>query len=205
MSRKPHLIGIAGPSGAGKTFLAEHLVRELKDAVIVPIDAYYPDLSHMSFEERNRMNFDDPRMMDSALLFDHVATLSRGQAIRQPIYDFSRHTRTPQTIAVPATPFIIVEGLFTLYWPELRDLLNTSVYVEMKDSICLKRRITRDVCERGRSRESVEEQFRTTVVPSAELYVRPTAQFADVVVHGGAAIKQEVTDVLTHVNRSSLT
>jgi uridine kinase len=202
MSPKPHLIGIAGPSGAGKTFLAEHLVHELKDAVILPIDAYYPDLSHISFEERNQMNFDDPAIMDAGLLFDHVGSLARGEAIHQPVYDFSRHTRTPQAITVPAAPFVIIEGLFTLYWPELRELLNTSVYVEMKDSICLKRRIARDVCERGRSRESVEAQFRTTVVPSAGRFVKPTAQFADVVIHSGSTIEQEVADVLAHVQGS---
>lgn len=201
MSHKPHLVGIGGPSGAGKTFLAEHLVRELKDAVILPIDAYYPDLGHLSFEERNRLNFDDPAIMDSPLLFEHVATLGRGQSIQQPVYDFSRHTRTPNTTEIPAAPFIIVEGLFTLYWPELRGLLNTRVYVEMKDAVCLKRRIARDVCERGRSRESVEEQFRITVVPSADRFVKPTAQFADVIVHGGSAIQQEVAAVLARMNR----
>ena len=203
MSRKPHLIGIGGPSGAGKTFLAEHLVRELKDAVILPIDAYYPDLGHLSFEARNRLNFDDPSIMDSSLLFEHVGTLASGVPIAQPVYDFSRHTRTPNTIKVPAAPFVIIEGLFTLYWPELRELLNTRVYVEMKDAVCLKRRIARDVCERGRSRESVEEQFRTTVVPSADRFVKPTAEYADVVVHGGSAIEQEVADVLAHVKRSA--
>jgi uridine kinase len=202
MSRKPHLIGIAGPSGAGKTFLAEHLVRELKDAVILPIDAYYPDLGHISFDERNQLNFDDPAIIDSPLLFEHVGTLARGEPIAQPVYDFSRHTRTPKTIAVPAAPFVIIEGLFTLYWPELRTLLNTGVYVEMKDAVCLKRRIARDVHERGRSPEHVEEQFRTTVVPSADLFVKPTAQFADVVVHGGSAIEQEIADVLAHLKRS---
>lgn len=198
MKPKAYLIGIAGPSGAGKSFLAEHLVRELRNATILPIDAYYPDLSHLSLEERSKCNFDDPHILDTALLFAQVAALARGETVEQPVYDFARHTRTVETRAVRATSFVIVEGLFTLYWPQLRELLHTKVYVDMNDATCLKRRIARDVRERGRTPEYAEAQFRTSVVPMANLYVRPTAKFADVTVHGAAPIEREVAAVLAH-------
>jgi uridine kinase len=199
MRPRPYLIGIAGPSGAGKSYLAEHLVGKLKDATILPIDAYYPDLSQLSLEERSALNFDDPKVLDSALLLAHVESLSRGEEIQQPIYDFANHTRTAQARTVQPVPFVIVEGLFALYWPELRKLLQTRVYVDMSDAICLQRRIARDVEERGRTAESVEKQFRTSALPMANLYVRPTAQFADVVRDGSAEVRQSVAAILAHV------
>ncbi len=195
----PYLIGIAGPSGAGKSFLSEHLVRELNDPVILPLDAYYPDLSHLSYDERSQLNFDDPALLETRLLFSHVAALARGETVQQPLYDFASHTRISETRVIAPTEFVIVEGLFTLYWPELRALLRTRVYVDMDDGECLERRIARDVQERGRTTESVTRQFREVVAPMAELYVRPTAQFADVKLNGSAGIDQEVASVLAHI------
>ncbi len=203
MNRKPYLIGIAGPSGAGKSYLAEHLVRELAEATIVPIDAYYPDLGHLSFDERAKLNFDDPCILDTNLLFAQIASMARGERVQRPVYDFARHTRTPQTVSIAPGSFVIVEGLFTLYWPELRRLLHTCVYVDMDDGVCLERRLTRDVHERGRAPEYVTEQFRSSVVPMAESYVRPTARFADVKVYGNADIEREVAAVLAHVRRGA--
>ncbi|HEY3927248.1 MAG TPA: uridine kinase [Candidatus Koribacter sp.] len=196
---KPYLIGIASPSGAGKTFLAEHIVHELRDATILPLDAYYPDLGHLSLEERGRQNYDDPNILDFALLLAQVRTLSEGKTILQPVYDFTHHTRTTETRRVDPHSFLILEGLFTLYWPELRDLLHSCVYVEMTDSVCFERRMARDVAERGRSRHSVEVQFAQSVLPMAERYVRPTAQYADVRVIGNQPIGEEVAAVLVHI------
>lgn len=202
MNAKPYLIGIAGPSGAGKSYLAEHLVRELKNATVVPIDAYYPDLGQLSLEQRSELNFDDPAMLDTSLLFAQVEALARGESVQQPVYDFAHHTRTAEKVHVPPSPFIIIEGLFTLYWPELRNLLHTRIYVDMSDDICLERRIARDVYERGRSPEYVEHQFRSSVVPMAEAYVRPTSRFADIKVYGAAKVEEEVAAVLAHVRRT---
>ncbi len=202
MTREPpYVIGIAGPSGAGKSFLSEHLARELNNPAILPLDAYYPDLSHLSLDERNRLNFDDPALLDSRLLFSHVAALARGESVQQPLYDFAHHTRTSETRIIAPSEYIIVEGLFTLYWPELRTLLQTRIYVNIDDGVCLQRRIVRDVQQRGRTKESVTQQFRESVVPMADLYVRPTAQFADVRIDGGGGIDQEVASVLAHVRR----
>jgi uridine kinase len=200
MTREPpYLIGIAGPSGAGKSFLSEHLARELNNPAILPLDAYYPDLSHLSLDERNRLNFDDPALLDFPLLFSQVATLARGETVQQPLYDFAHHTRMSETRVVAPSEFVIVEGLFALYWPDLRTLLQTRVYVDMNDGDCLERRIARDVQQRGRTTESVTKQFRESVAPMADLYVRPTAQGADVKINGGGRIEQEVASVLAHV------
>jgi uridine kinase len=198
MSGKSYLIGIAGPSGAGKSYLARHLSEYLR-APVLSLDHYYRDLSHLALEVRAHSNFDDPSALEHDLLIAQVAQLTEGRPIAVPIYDFSMHTRTEQTQPFEPSPFVIVEGLFTLHWPELRKLLGTRVYVEMTDDVCLQRRQERDVRERGRTPQSVLEQFRSTVAPMAERYVRPTQAHAHVVVSGSALIGEEVERVLDHV------
>lgn len=167
---------------------------------MLSLDHYYRDLSHLPLEARARSNFDDPSALEHDLLIAQVAQLSNGRTIAVPTYDFSMHTRTGQTQPFQPAPFVIVEGLFTLHWPELRDLLGTRVYVEMTDDVCLQRRQERDVHERGRTPESVVEQFRATVAPMAKRYVRPTQRHAHVVVVGSALIREEVDRVLEHVH-----
>jgi uridine kinase len=202
MSGKSYLIGIAGPSGAGKSYLARHLSECLR-APVLSLDHYYRDLSHLPLEVRARSNFDEPSALEHDLLIAQVAHLAEARAIAVPTYDFSVHIRTEQTQPFEPSPFVIVEGLFTLHWPELRRLLGTRVYVEMTDDICLQRRQERDVRERGRTPESVLEQFRATVAPMAERYVRPTQQHAHVVLFGAAPIGEEVERVLLHVRRNT--
>src|SRR5271166_3159889 len=180
MSGKSYLIGITGPSGAGKSYLARHLAERLQ-APVLPLDRYYRDLSHISPEERGRVNFDDPAALEDELLVAQVEQLREGRSVEIPLYDFSVHTRSRETQLFRPAQFVIVEGLFTLYWPSLRRLLDTRVYVDMTDDICLQRRQERDVRERGRTPESVLEQFRATVAPMAERYVRPTQAHAHVV------------------------
>lgn len=204
MSRMPYLIGIAGPSGAGKSYLAEHLARALSPAAIIPLDAYYPDLSALSIAERSRLNFDDPALLDAPLLTAQLTALAHGQSVRVPVYDFAQHTRSRETRLVAPVRFVIVEGLFTLYWPELRSLLQTKVYVDMSDPICLERRLARDVQERGRTAASVEHQFQLSVRPMAALHVRPTAGFADVLVRGDMPIANEVAAVMAHISSRPL-
>ncbi len=203
MAPQSFLIGIAGPSGAGKSFLARHLAEKLH-APVLSLDHYYRDLSHLSFEERAISNFDEPAALEHELLIEQVADLHEGRTIAIPTYDFSLHTRTRQTQLFQPEAFVIIEGLFTLHWNKLRRLLGTSVYVEMADDICLQRRTERDVQERGRTAESVVAQFRTTVAPMAERYVRPTLQHADVVIPGSMPIDQGMARVLEHVRRQAL-
>lgn len=200
MSKTPYLIGIAGPSGAGKTELARRLAALLA-APIVSLDSYYRELAHLPFEERARCNFDVPEALDHALLAEQLARLAAGEEVAKPVYDFTQHTRAPEVEYVQPAEFVLVEGLFTLHFEEVRRLLATKVYVDAPDEVCFKRRLARDVRERGRTPESVLQQYRETVRPMAELYILPTRQFADVVVSGTAALEAATAAVARHIRR----
>jgi uridine kinase len=198
--RTPHLIGVAGPSCAGKTELARALADRLP-APIISLDSYYVDLVHLPFEERPRTNFDVPESLDKDLFVNQLRQLSRGEEIHVPVYDFTRHIRASETKSVRAGEFVIVEGLFALYWEEVRALLGTKVFVFADDDICFGRRLERDVRERGRTPESVREQYDSTVRPMAETYILPTRRFADLVLSGTDPLEQSVRAVLTRANR----
>lgn len=197
----PYLISIAGPSCAGKSELAKYLAAALP-ATTIGLDAYYRELSHLSLEERARFNFDMPDALDRDLLAEQMHALAGGQPIDLPIYDFATHSRTSRTEHVVPTGFVIVEGLFALYWEDLRRLFGTCVFVEAPDEVCLARRQVRDVRERGRTPESVLRQFTETVQPMAALYVLPTRALADVVVSGVQPIFSSAEAVLQHVKRA---
>ncbi len=192
-----YLIGIAGPSGSGKSFLAQHLKVAL-DAEVLVLDRYYRDLSHLPLEQRAQRNFDEPQALEHELLIHHVARLRNGEVVQLPVYDFTTHTRSTKTEVLRPSKVMIVEGLFTLHWPGLREHLGTKVYVDLNDGVCLSRRKERDVRERGRTTESVVEQYKSTVAPMARQYVHPTRAYADVVVNGMEPIEKIVTLVLQH-------
>lgn len=197
-------MGIAGASGSGKTTLAAELAREL-DGIYFPIDNYYRDLSHLPFSERVKQNFDDPALIESSLLAAHVAALARGESIERPLYDFATHTRVAdRTEALCAGNFVLVEGLFALYYPELLPLYQFRVYIETPDDICFERRMRRDTVERGRTPESVRLQYETTVRPSSISYVRPSRAHADLVIEGTEALDWKVEQVLAEMRRRSL-
>jgi uridine kinase len=182
---RPFLVGIAGASCSGKTELARGLARHLQEeALLFALDHYYVDRSHFPPAERGSFNFDHPEALDAKLLIRDVESLKNGLAIEQPRYSFVTHARLEDTEPVAPRPVILVEGLFSLYWKELRELMDLKVYVETKDEDCFTRRLRRDVAERGRTVESIKEQYARTVRPMAAAYVRPTAQYADLVVSG---------------------
>ena len=164
----PVVLGIAGCSGSGKTTLAAELAHAL-GGIHFHLDNYYRDLGHMPYSERIKQNFDDPAMIESPLLAAHVAALAQGEAIERPLYDFSTHTRVPgQTERVTAGAFLVVEGLFALYYPELLPLYNLRVYIDTPDELCFERRMKRDIEQRGRTPESVRQQYEATVRPASE-------------------------------------
>jgi uridine kinase len=197
---KPYFIGVAGPSCAGKSYLAKHVAEKL-DAALLHLDSYYRELDHLSPDERRHYNFDAPEALDSELLLRQARQLHGGESIARPVYDFTTHTRTRKTVELAPRPFVIVEGLFALYWESLRALLGTKVFVDLGENICLERRIERDMRERGRTRESVLEQYQSTVVPMARQFVYPAREYADIVVTGDGEIWREVDAVLRHVER----
>jgi uridine kinase len=194
-----HIIAIGGPSCAGKTELSKYL-SALLPAPILPIDAYYINLDNLALHERCHFNFDEPTALDHYLLRQHVEMLASGRAIDRPTYDFRTHTRAVATERIPPSNFVILEGLFALYWDDIRPFLSTKVFVDAPDEICLSRRSVRDVRERGRTPESVLEQYEKTVRPMAELYVRPTARWADVVVSGEQSLEQSAAAVLKAIH-----
>jgi uridine kinase len=194
-----HIIAIAGPSCAGKTELARYLSRRLT-APILPMDAYYRDLAFLPLEARCKFNFDIPDSVDHALLLEHLTALAAGRSIQRPVYDFTIHTRAPISETVTPGRCLIVEGLFALYWDDIRSLVGTKVFVDAPDEVCLARRQVRDVIERGRTPESVLKQYVETVRPMAELYVRPARRFADLVVSGEVPLEQSSAAVLDRIN-----
>ena len=201
---KPYAIGIAGPSCSGKTVLAAQLAQALPGTVaVVSLDAYYRDLSGLSSVQRAQTNFDAPDALDVDLLTRQMARLAQGDEVDSPVYDLKTHTRAARTERVAPGDFVIVEGLFALYWPAIRDLLATKVFVAADDALCLVRRERRDVRERGRAPDSVQAQYAETVRPMSERYVKPTRQHADVVVHGEQDVATSVAAVLEHVRRKT--
>jgi uridine kinase len=199
-SSRPHLIGIAGPSCAGKTELARWLAARLS-APILNLDHYYRDAAELPLEERAKRNFDEPAALDHDLIVAHAAALARGESIAAPQYDFSTHTRTASQERIEPAPFMILEGLFALYWPELRALLRTRLFVIAPDEVCFARRLARDVVERGRTPESVRWQFDSTVRPMAHLHILPTQAHADLVLSGTDPIDALGARVLQMIER----
>lgn len=200
----PVVLGIAGCSGSGKTTLAAELARTL-GGIHFHLDNYYRDLGHMPFSERIQQNFDDPAIIESPLLAAHIAALARGETIDRPIYDFATHTRVPgQTEPVTAGSFLVVEGLFALYYPELLPLYGLRVYVDTPDALCFERRLKRDVEQRGRTPDSVRRQYEATVRPASEKFVRPSAANADLQVDGTGALDWKVERVLTELRTRGL-
>jgi uridine kinase len=150
------------------------LYGRLPGTSIVSLDSYYRGMEEIPLEERKKVNFDHPDSLDWELLHQHLQAIAAGRAFDEPVYSFADYARTTETRRIEPTEFLIVEGLFVLYWPELRAMLDTKVYVQTDPGVCFNRRLTRDVAERGRTPESVREQYERTVLPSAEWFVYPT-------------------------------
>lgn len=200
----PVILGVAGCSGSGKTTLAEELAREL-EGTHFHLDHYYLDLSHLSYEERCRQNFDHPGLIESHLLIDQVGQLAQGNAIYHPQYDFAQHTRIAGAAKrLEADHLLIIDGIFALHFEGLRALYDFGVYVDAPDDICYQRRLARDTRERGRTKESVAEHYAATVRPMAEKYVRPSAKFADLVVDGTESLDWSVEQILTALKERGL-
>jgi len=189
------LIGIAGPSCSGKTELARWLSAKV-GAPVLNLDLYYTDLAHLPLEERAKTNFDEPASMDQQAIFADAAALAQGKPIRPPSYDFATHSRTLAETVLEPSGIVILEGLFALFWPDLRSFLQLKVYVDAPDEVCLARRLERDVRERGRTPESVRWQFESTVKPMARQYILPTRTFADIIVSGTDLIEHSGNRVL---------
>ena len=203
-TRRPLVIGIGGCSGSGKTTLAAELAGQL-DATLFPLDLYYRDLSQFPLDSRHKRNFDHPDSLESELIIEHVRSLANGETIKRPVYDFKTHSRVPDAfdVIVPAR-VVIVEGILALHFAELVPLYSFSIYVNAPHDVCLARRIHRDVRERGRSPESVREQFYATARPMADLFVVPSAARASITVEGTDSLDWSVEQVLQRLHQTRL-
>ena len=180
------VIGIAGGTGSGKTTLMKNLMEKFGDVVsVLSHDNYYKRRDDLTYEERCRINYDEPAAMDTDLMVYHLSELRRGVAVDCPSYDFVVHNRSNETIRIEPNKVIIVEGILIFENEQLRDLMDIKIFVDTDADIRLCRRIKRDVNKRGRSLESVLEQYQTTVKPMHEKYVEPSKKYANLVVLEG--------------------
>jgi uridine kinase len=182
------ILGVAGGSGSGKSTVARKVAELLTDISVasVSMDAYYRDMSHLTFGQRKQLNWDHPDVVDMELLGDQLEALANGAAIDEPVYDFTTHLRTSRTVRVTCADVVIVDGIL-LYWdPRVRALCDMRIFVDVEADIRLIRRIRRDMRVRGRQLNDILDQYLTTVRPMHEEFVEPTKQFADIIVpHGG--------------------
>lgn len=186
MENKILVIGIAGGTGSGKTTLMKNLIREFSDVVtVLSHDNYYKRHDDLTYEQRCQLNYDEPAALETDLMARHLDILRRGEAIDCPVYDFTVHNRSDKTIRIAPEKVIIVEGILIFENRELRDLMDIKVFVDTDADVRLCRRIVRDVRERGRTLESVVEQYQTTVKPMHEQYVEPSKKYADIIVPEG--------------------
>lgn len=183
---RPLFIGLAGGSGSGKTTIAEAVVELLAGKVaLVPHDAYYRHMPQLTFEERTRVNYDHPESLETELLVKHLESLRSGIAIEQPVYDFATHLRSEETIRIEPGRVVVVEGILVLAEPELRSELDLKIFVDTDPDLRLARRIDRDITERGRTVESVIEQYLSTVRPMHIEFVQPSMRYADIIIPEG--------------------
>ena len=196
------VIGIAGGTGSGKTTLMKNLVERFGDDVtVLSHDNYYRRLDHLPMEERVKVNYDEPAALETELMVTHLEALRAGFAIDCPVYDFAVHNRSAETIRVVPRKVIIVEGILIFENEALRELMDVRIFVDTDADIRLCRRIKRDVNKRGRTLESVIEQYQTTVKPMHEKYVEPSKKYADIVVPEGGKNRIALDMIMGHIRR----
>ncbi|MBT2643684.1 uridine kinase [Bacillus sp. ISL-41] len=209
MDRKPVVIGVAGGSGSGKTSVTKAIYDSFKSQSILMIeqDYYYKDQSHLPMEERLKTNYDHPLAFDNDLLIQHIQKLLRHEAIEKPVYDYAIHTRSNEVVHVEPKDVIILEGILILEDERLRDLMDIKLYVDTDADLRIIRRLLRDIKERGRSMDSVIEQYVNVVRPMHNQFIEPTKRYADVIIpeggHNHVAIDLMVTKIQTILEQKS--
>lgn len=200
----PIIIGIAGGSGSGKTTFAQNLKKDFSDEIVVlSHDFYYKNHEELTFEERKKLNFDHPNAFDTDMLVEHLKKLKAGKSIEHPVYSFVRHNREDFTVKIEPKKIIIVEGILIFENKELRDMMDIKIFVDTDADIRFIRRLVRDVNERGRTIESIIEQYCSTVKPMHEQFVEYSKKYADIIVPEGgnnkvalAMVKEQIKNIL---------
>ncbi|MBM3201324.1 MAG: uridine kinase [Chlamydiae bacterium] len=185
-------VAIAGGTGSGKTTLAKKIHERFPEAILISQDAYYRDLSHLSLEDRAKVNFDHPDALEFSLLKSHILMLKKQMPVHIPIYDFCHHTRIEDVELIEPSKIVLVEGILLFAVEEVRDLFDLKIYVDTDSDERILRRAIRDIQERGRSLEEVQNQYIDTVKPMHEMFVEPSKKYADIIIpasrHSEAAI-----------------
>ena len=180
------VIGIAGGTGSGKSTMIKKIKKEFDDEIVMlSHDFYYKQRNHISFEERKKLNYDHPDAFDTDLMVEQVQALRRGETIACPVYDFTVHNRSEDTLLIAPTSVIILEGILIFADSKLRDLMDVKIFVDTDADVRILRRVVRDVKKRGRTLESVVQQYLTTVKPMHEQFVEPSKRCADIIVPEG--------------------
>ncbi|MBA2941564.1 uridine kinase [Paenibacillus sp. CGMCC 1.16610] len=181
------VIGIAGGTGSGKTTVARSIINKLgsTNVTLISQDNYYLHHSGLTFEERERINYDHPRAFENELLLKHLNELKNGNAVNIPVYDFSKHARSQETIRVEVKPIVLLEGIHVLTDEDLRSALNIKVFVDTDPDVRILRRLSRDINERGRTLQSVFDQYLTTVKPMHDAFIEPSKKYADIIIPEG--------------------
>ena len=184
------ILGIAGGTGSGKTFIVDNLlsIYNSNNINVINLDSYYKDLSHMGHQDRVKQNFDHPDSIDIDLIISHLKQVSDGNDTDIPIYDFLNHVRLEKTKTISQSNVIIVEGIFALHYMQLRKLYTLNIFIETSEDIRFQRRLSRDTRERGRTISSIKDQFESTVLPMHEKFIGPSKQFADMIIDGNSNI-----------------
>lgn len=199
---KPILIGIAGGTGSGKSTVANEIYNALPKESIAKIeqDSYYKDQSTLSYEERITTNYDHPDAFDTELLISHLEDLINGKSIEKPIYDFEKHNRAPATVKVDSKEIIILEGFMILVEPRIREMLDIKLFVDTDADVRIMRRLQRDIKERGRTIDSVVNQYLNVVRPMHLQFVEPTKRYADLIIPEGGYNKVAIDIMVVKVN-----
>ena len=196
------VIGIAGGTGSGKTTLMNNLITAFReDVTILSHDNYYKRHDELTYDERCHLNYDEPAALETDLMAIHLDQLRQGQAIDCPVYDFTQHNRSEETIRIEPKKVIIVEGILIFENQPLRDLMDIKIFVDTDADVRLCRRIKRDVNKRGRTLESVLTQYQETVKPMHEKYVEPSKKFADIIVPEGGKNWVALDMIVGHIGR----
>lgn len=201
MSKKPIIIGVTGGSGSGKTSVSRKIVESFPglSVLLLSQDSYYKDQSHLTFEERLKTNYDHPFAFDGDLLVEDLKRLMRFESIQQPVYDYVHHTRSSQVVQQEPRDVIILEGLFVLEDPRLRELMDIKIYVDTDDDLRIIRRIKRDMQERGRSLDSIIQQYLDVVKPMHHQFIEPTKRVADIIIPEGVSNQVAIDLILTKI------
>lgn len=194
------IVAVAGGSASGKSsivkFLDDYFVDDL---YVIGHDNYYKPHDDLPFDQRQKLNYDEPSAFDNDLFYDHLLKIKNGESIDMPTYDYTQHTRSKETIRVNPTKIILIEGILVLYDKKIRDLTDTKVFVDADSDVRLKRRILRDTKERARSLDSVLTQYINQVKPMHEKYVEPSKKYADIIIPRGAKNTKGIEILIKHI------